>query len=319
MRIVVLDGFTLNPGDLSWEPLERLGQLEVYERTGPRDVKARLTGAEIALTNKVVLDAAILEALSPTLHYVGVLATGYNVVDIPAAHRLGICVTNIPAYSTASVAQMVFAHLLNLTNHVAHYTRWAKDERRWVGARDFCFYDQALTELAGKTMGIIGMGQIGMAVAHIARAFGMRVVAFTRKNKDCLPEGMEKGTLDEVFAQSDVLTLHCPLNTETKHLVNAERLAKMKSHAILINTGRGPLIDEQAVAAALHEGRLGAYAADVLSNEPAKADNPLLDAPRVQLTPHIAWASLEARTRLMNICADNIAHFLAGDPTNVVL
>lgn len=318
MRIVVLDGFTLNPGDLSWEPLERLGQLEVYERTSPRDVKTRLLGAEMALTNKVVLDAKMLEALSPTLRYVGVLATGYNVVDMQAARRLDICVTNIPAYSTASVAQMVFAHLLNLTNHVDHYSRWAKDERGWVGTKDFCFCDRALTELAGKTMGIIGLGQIGMAVAHIARAFGMRVVAFTRKSREDLPEGVEKGTLDEVFAQSDVLSLHCPLTEETMHLVNEERLRQMKPNAILINTGRGPLIDEQAVADALYEDRLGAFAADVLSTEPAVADNPLLDAPRVQLTPHIAWASFEARTRLMNICADNIAHFQSGEPINVV-
>ena len=318
MRIVVLDGFTLNPGDLSWEAVERLGQVEVYDRTRPEQVMERLAGAEIALTNKVVLDATLLENLSPTLRYVGVLATGYNVVDVEAAKRLGICVTNIPAYSTASVAQMVFAHLLNLTNHVAHYTQKAKEEGKWVTSQDFCFCDRPLTELANRTMGVVGLGRIGMAVAQIATSFGMNVVAFTSKNQKDLPNGIQKADLDEIFTQSDVLSLHCPLAEGTLHLVNEERLRTMKRDAILINTGRGPLIDEAAVAKALKEGELGAYAADVLSVEPAQADNPLLSAPRVQLTPHIAWASKEARIRLMQICAHNIEMFLKGNPQNVV-
>ena len=318
MRIVVLDGFTLNPGDLSWEAVERLGQVEVYDRTRPEEVMERLTGAEMVLTNKVVLDATLLERLSPTLRYVGVLATGYNVVDVDAAKRLGICVTNIPAYSTASVAQMVFAHLLNLTNHVAYYTQQAKEEGKWVTSQDFCFCDRPLTELANRTMGLVGLGRIGMAVAKIAVSLGMNVMAYTSKNQKDLPNGVQKADLDEIFSQSDVLSLHCPLTDETLHLVSEERLRTMKRNAILINTGRGPLIDENAVANALKDGQLGAYAADVLSVEPALADNPLLFAPRVQLTPHIAWASKEARIRLMQICAHNIEMYLKGNPQNVV-
>lgn len=318
MRIVVLDGFTLNPGDLSWEAVERLGQVEVYDRTRPEEVMERLAGAEMVLTNKVVLDATLLERLSPTLRYVGVLATGYNVVDVDAAKRLGICVTNIPAYSTASVAQMVFAHLLNLTNHVAYYTQQAKEEGKWVTSQDFCFCDRPLTELANRTMGLVGLGRIGMAVAKIAVSLGMNVMAYTSKNQKDLPNGVQKADLDEIFSQSDVLSLHCPLTDETLHLVSEERLCTMKRNAILINTGRGPLIDENAVANALKDGQLGAYAADVLSVEPALADNPLLSAPRVQLTPHIAWASKEARIRLMQICAHNIEMFLKGNPQNVV-
>ena len=318
MRIVVLDGFTLNPGDLSWEAVERLGQVEVYDRTRPEEVMERLAGAEMVLTNKVLLDATLLERLSPTLRYVGVLATGYNVVDVDAAKRLGICVTNIPAYSTASVAQMVFAHLLNLTNHVAYYTQQAKEEGKWVTSQDFCFCDRPLTELANRTMGLVGLGRIGMAVAKIAVSLGMNVMAYTSKNQKDLPNGVQKADLDEIFSQSDVLSLHCPLTDETLHLVSEERLRTMKRNAILINTGRGPLIDENAVANALKDGQLGAYAADVLSVEPALADNPLLFAPRVQLTPHIAWASKEARIRLMQICAHNIEMYLKGNPQNVV-
>lgn len=318
MRIVVLDGFTLNPGDISWEPIGRLGTIEIYDRTSPEDVIGRLEGAEIALTNKVILNRPILEELRHTLRYVGVLATGYNVVDVDAAKELGICVTNIPAYSTQSVAQMVFAHLLNLTNHVAHYTQEAKEERKWVTSKDFCFCDLPLTELAGRKMGIVGLGQIGMAVARIATAFGMEVLAYTRKGQNELPNGVQKIEMDELFAKSDIISLHCPLTEDTLQLVNDDRLQQMKKGAILINTGRGPLIDEIAVARALHEGRLGAYAADVLSVEPAQENNPLLSAPRVQLTPHIAWATKEARERLMRICASNIESFIQGTPQNVV-
>lgn len=318
MRIVVLDGFTLNPGDLSWAAIEKLGETVVYERTRPEEVADRLEGAEIALTNKVVLDAAMLRKLSPTLRYIGVLATGYNVVDVEAARELGICVTNIPAYSTASVAQMVFSHLLNLTNHVAYYTQQAVDEGKWVASQDFCFCDRPLTELAGRTMGLVGLGRIGSAVANIAQAFGMKVVAYTSKRQEELPGYIKKAGMDEIFMQSDVVSLHCPLTEDTRYLVDEKRLRMMKKNAILINTGRGPLIDEAAVANALNQGKLGAYAADVLSVEPAQADNPLLSAPRVQLTPHIAWATREARERLMQICALNIAHFIEGNPQNTV-
>lgn len=318
MRIVVLDGFTLNPGDLSWAAIEKLGETVVYERTRPEEVADRLEGAEIALTNKVVLDAAMLRRLSPTLRYIGVLATGYNVVDVEAARELGICVTNIPAYSTASVAQMVFSYLLNLTNHVAYYTQQAVDEGKWVASQDFCFCDRPLTELAGRTMGLVGLGRIGSAVANIAQAFGMKVVAYTSKRQEELPGYIKKSGMDEIFMQSDVVSLHCPLTEDTRYLVDEKRLRMMKKNAILINTGRGPLIDEAAVANALSQGKLGAYAADVLSVEPAQADNPLLSAPRVQLTPHIAWATREARERLMQICALNIAHFIEGNPQNTV-
>lgn len=318
MRIVVLDGFTLNPGDLSWAAIEKLGETVVYERTRPEEVADRLEGAEIALTNKVVLDAAMLRRLSPTLRYIGVLATGYNVVDVEAARELGICVTNIPAYSTASVAQMVFSHLLDLTNHVAYYTQQAVDEGKWVASQDFCFCDRPLTELAGRTMGLVGLGRIGSAVANIAQAFGMKVVAYTSKRQEELPGYIKKAGMDEIFMQSDVVSLHCPLTEDTRYLVDEKRLRMMKKNAILINTGRGPLIDEAAVANALNQGKLGAYAADVLSVEPAQADNPLLSAPRVQLTPHIAWATREARERLMQICALNIAHFIEGNPQNTV-
>lgn len=318
MRIVVLDGFTLNPGDLSWAAIEKLGETVVYERTRPEEVADRLEGAEIALTNKVVLDAAMLRKLSPTLRYIGVLATGYNVVDVEAARELGICVTNIPAYSTASVAQMVFSHLLNLTNHVAYYIQQAVDEGKWAASQDFCFCDRPLTELAGRTMGLVGLGRIGSAVANIAQAFGMKVVAYTSKRQEELPGYIKKAGMDEIFMQSDVVSLHCPLTEDTRYLVDENRLRMMKKNAILINTGRGPLIDEAAVANALNQGKLGAYAADVLSVEPAQADNPLLSAPRVQLTPHIAWATREARERLMQICALNIAHFIEGNPQNTV-
>ena len=318
MRIVVLDGFTLNPGDLSWAAIEKLGETVVYERTRPEEVADRLEGAEIALTNKVVLDAAMLRRLSPTLRYIGVLATGYNVVDVEAARELGICVTNIPAYSTASVAQMVFSHLLNLTNHVAYYTQQAVDEGKWASSQDFCFCDRPLTELAGRTMGLVGLGRIGSAVANIAQAFGMKVVAYTSKRQEELPGYIKKSGMNEIFMQSDVVSLHCPLTEDTRYLVDEKRLRMMKKNAILVNTGRGPLIDEAAVANALNQGKLGAYAADVLSVEPAQADNPLLSAPRVQLTPHIAWATREARERLMQICALNIAHFIEGNPQNTV-
>jgi len=318
MKIVVLDGYTLNPGDLSWEGIARLGEFQVYDRTSADEVLTRCQGAEIVLTNKVVLNAATLEQLSPTLRYVGVLATGYNVVDTEAARRCGIIVTNIPAYSTSSVAQMVFAHLLHITNRVGHYARQIREEEAWSRCPDFCYTDTSLMELSGHTMGIIGMGRIGMAVARIADAFGMRVVTSSSKDASALPAYVEKVSMEELFRQSDVVTLHCPLTDTTHHLISEKTLSWMKPTAILINTGRGPLVDEEAVADALRENRLGAFAADVLSVEPPASDNPLLSTPRVWLTPHIAWATLEARQRLMTICTENIQAYLEGNPKNVV-
>lgn len=316
MNITVLDGFGMNPGDLSWAPLEALGTLTVYDRTAPADVVARAMNAEIVLTNKTVLDGATLRAL-PNLKYVGVLATGYNVVDIDTARELGIVVTNIPAYSTASVAQMVFAHLLAITNSVEHYTE-ANRKGAWSSSADFCWWDRPLPELHGKTFGIVGLGNIGMAVARIALAFGMRVLAYTSKEQSALPEGITRAGLDELFRESDVVSLHCPLTADTRHLVDAARLGTMKTGAILINTGRGPLVDEDALAAALKAGTIYAAGVDVLSTEPPAAGNPLLSAPRCYTTPHLGWATKEARERLLDIAVGNIRAFIGGTPRNNV-
>lgn len=316
MKITILDGYGMNPGDLSWDGIAALGDLKVYDRTAPSEVIARSADSEALLTNKTVLDGETLRAL-PKLKYVGVLATGYNVVDTATARQLGIVVTNIPAYSTMSVAQMVFAHLLNVTDRVEHY---AEENRngRWSRNPDFCYWDTPVTELAGKTFGIVGLGHIGQAVAKIALAFGMKVIAFTSKEPEHLPDGVSKAGLDTLFAESDVVSLHCPLTPSTEKLINRETLSEMKPGAILINTGRGPLIDEQAVADALRGGKLGAFCADVLSSEPPAADNPLLSAPNSFITPHIAWASKEARERLMQIAVANLKAFIEGHPVNDV-
>lgn len=316
MKIVVLDGQGVNPGDISWNRIEELGELTVYPRTAPEEVLQHVGDAEIALTNKTVFDANIIAQLKNT-KYIGVLATGYNVVDTKAARERGIVVTNIPAYSTDSVAQMVFAHLLNVSNHVEHY---AEETRNGVWSRcpDFCYWNKPLFELAGKTFGIVGLGNIGMKVAQIAQAFDMNVLAYTSKTPDQLPEGIRKTTLDGLFGASDVVSLHCPLTDTTRELMNNTSIEKMRDGAILINTGRGPLVNEADVVDALASGKLGAYCADVLSCEPPSPSNPLVGAPHAFITPHVAWATLEARLRLMDIAVNNIKSFLEGSPTNVV-
>lgn len=312
MKICILDGYSLNPGDLDWSPVERLGDVTLFDRTPADKIVERAADADIVLTNKVPFCADTLRQL-PRLRFICVLATGYNIIDTEAAARQGVVVANIPAYSTMSVAQMAFAHILNITNHVASYAREVADGK-WTNCPDFCFWDSALTELAGKTMGIVGLGNTGMATARIAVAMGMKVVAMTSKSADTLPEGITPAPLDDVLASADVVSLHCPLTPSTRHLINAASIAKMKPSAILINTGRGPLVDEQAVADALNGGRLAAFGADVLSQEPPRGDNPLLSARNCFLTPHIAWATLEARTRLMSTATENVRQFIAGEP-----
>jgi glycerate dehydrogenase len=316
MNIVILDGYTANPGDLSWQGLEEIGEVTVYDRTKADETVARAADADIVLTNKVIISREIIAQL-PRLKYIGVLATGYNVVDIEAAHERGITVTNVPAYSTESVAQMVFAHLLTVTNRTEHYAIENRNGR-WTKNPDFCYWDFPHMELAGKTFGIVGLGNIGRRVAEIATAFGMHVKALTSKSADALPTNIEKATLESILSTSDVLSLHCPLTDKTRHLINRETLRQMKPTAILINTGRGPLVDDQAVADALSGGRLAAFCADVLTEEPPKADNPLLEQPNAYMTPHIAWASKEARVRLVQVATDNVRAFINGRPQNMV-
>ena len=316
MKIIVLDGYGLNPGDLTWKGFEELGELTVYDRTSPSELLERAAGAEALVTNKTLITSENMDAL-PDLKYIGVLATGYNVVDIDAAKARGIVVTNIPAYSTASVAQMVFAHILNITQRVGYYADENK-RGRWTKNADFCYWDTHLVELQGKKMGIVGFGNIGQATARIAQAFGMEVCVYSSKPQFALPSGIKKMELDELFGECDVVSLHCPLTPDTKEMVNAERLSKMKPNAILINTGRGPLINEQDLADALNEGKIAAAGLDVLSVEPSVEGNPLLGARNCFITPHIAWATLEARTRLMEIAVQNLKSYLKGQIINNV-
>lgn len=316
MNITILDGFGLNPGDLSWEGFEKLGHLTVYDRTSRDQLMERAKNSEVLITNKTVLDAQTIASL-PNLKYIGVLATGYNVVDVEEARKIGVIVTNIPAYSTKSVAQHVFALLLAVTDRPEHYAAEVANGK-WSSSKDFCYWNTPLIELAGKKFGIIGFGNIGSAVARIALAFGMEVLAFTSKESKDLPAGVEKVSLEELYSQSDIISLHCPLTPETKHLLNAGSIDKMKRGVILINTGRGPLVDEEAVAAALKSGRIKAFCADVLSEEPPSYDNTIIGAPNAYITPHIAWATGEARTRLMDIAVDNLRQFIEGCPVNVV-
>ena len=316
MKIVVLDGYGLNPGDLSWDALKELGDVTIYDRTTEEEVYSRSIDADIILTNKVVMNADVIWEL-PNLKYIGVLATGYNVVDTEAAKDSDIVVTNIPAYSTDSVVQNTFAHILAIANRVEHYSTENRNGR-WSNNPDFVYWDTPLIELAGKTLGVVGLGRIGMKVAQTALCFGMEVFAVTSKHRVELPEGIRKTTLDGLLSTSDILTLHCPLIRETREMINAEALKKMKRGAILINTGRGPLVNENDVAEALKNGQLGAYGADVMCQEPPQADNPLFSAPNAYITPHIAWATFEARTRLMQIAVDNVKAFIKGNPINVV-
>ena len=318
MKIVILDAFTSNPGDLSWDAIEELGELTVYERTTSEEVLERCTGSEVIFTNKVILNSETIEQL-PELKYIGVLATGTNVVDLNFAKERGICVTNIPGYSTDSVVQHVLALMLHFSSKVSIHND-AVQQGDWVNSIDFSFTLGTLNELSGKTLGIIGLGTIGRKLARVADAMGMKIVAAHQSsmNRLELPYEVEWLPVDEVFALADFLSLNCPLTPETEKVVNAEHLKKMKSSAIVINTGRGPLVDEQALADALDNGTIAGAGLDVLSTEPPAVDNPLLSAKNCVITPHIAWASMEARERLIAVAADNLSSFLSGIPQNVV-
>lgn len=309
INICILDGYTLNPGDLSWDAMASLGNLTVYDRTAPEEVIERALHAEVLLVNKVIIGEEQMKAL-PNLKFVGVLATGYNNIDLDAAKRHNIVVANVPAYSTESVAQMVFAHILNIYNNVSNAAASVRDGD-WVNSVDFTYMPSQQIELCGKTLGIVGLGNTGMATARIGLGFGMKVIAFT--SKTALPAGIEKAGLDELFRQADIVSLNCPLTESTRELVNRDRLALMKKNAVVINTGRGPLVNEQDLADALNDGRIMAAGVDVLSVEPPKADNPLLSAKNCHITPHIAWATVEARTRLMDIAVKNVRQYLNGD------
>jgi glycerate dehydrogenase len=314
-RIVVLDGYTLNPGDLSWDNLHALGECQIYDRTLPSEVRNRAIGANIVLTNKTVLCRDVIQRL-PGLKYVGVLATGYNVVDTIAARERGIPVTNVPAYGTASVAQLTFALILELTHHVGHHADTVR-MGRWSASPDFCYWDHPLVELHGMIFGIIGFGNIGQAVARIGQALGMTILTATHRNVPA-DSGVTKVDLDTLFRQSDIVSLHCPLTTENQGLINAQRLALMKPTAFLINTSRGPLVVEADLADALNSGRLAGAGVDVLSLEPPRSDNPLLQANNCLITPHFAWATYAARKRLLNTAVENVRAFLGGHPTNVI-
>lgn len=316
ISIVVIDGYTLNPGDLDWSPLTRLGACALYDRTEADQVIQRAAEADIIITNKVMFSRPHFEQL-PKLRYLGVTATGYDIVDVEAAKAFNIVVTNVPAYSTTSVAQLTFALLLEITHQVGAHSAGVR-QGKWSQSKDFAYWDYPLIELHERTLGIIGFGRIGRAVAKIAMALGMNVLVYDANPPASTQEVIVCSTVEEIFAQSDVVTLHCPLTPQTHQLVNAARLALMRPHAILLNTSRGPLVDEEALARALHSGKIAAAGLDVLSQEPPPVDHPLLTAPNCLITPHIAWATRAARQRLLEIAADNIAAFLAGQPRNVV-
>jgi glycerate dehydrogenase len=308
MKIVVLDGYTLNPGDLSWDALRELGSCEIYDRSAPDEIVPRSTSAEIVLTNKVKLNGEYISSV-PTLKYIGVTATGYNIVDVAAARERKVIVTNVPTYGTQSVAQMTFALLLELTQHVGHHAQTVR-EGRWTRSPDFCYWDYPLIELDGLTFGVVGFGRIGKMVGQLAEAFGMKILTYSRKQP--------AAEMETLFRQSDIISLHCRLAPQTERLVNEERLAWMKPTAFLLNTSRGPLIDESALAKVLNEGRIAGAGLDVLAVEPPTADNPLLRAKNCLITPHIAWATRAARSRLMEAVVENVRAFLAGESKNVV-
>ena len=316
-KIVVLDGYTLNPGDLGWEAFEALGSLTVYERTDEALVVERALGAAYVLTNKTPITRKVLEQL-PSLRYIGVLATGYNVVDVQAAHERGVVVTNIPTYGTRSVAQMVFAHILHLTQHVAEHAQ-SVASGKWQACPDFCYWEYPLVELEGKTLGLVGYGRIGKATAQIALSLGMRVVSYDPYIKDPAQEGpVAFVDLDDLLAVSDVVSLHCPLTADNRELMNKDRFDRMKKGSFLINTSRGPLVCEQDLADALNNGHLAGAGLDVVSTEPIRADNVLLKAKNCFITPHISWATYDARNRLMGLAAENLKAFVQGAPVNEV-
>lgn len=320
MKLVVLDGYALNPGDLNWDGLKDLGDCTIYDRAVLKTTEEtieRIGDAEIVFTNKTPLTKEVLDAC-PGIRYIGVLATGYNVVDLAAAREKRIPVTNIPSYGTAAVAQFATALLLEVCHRIGHHNQTVHDGK-WAASRDFCYWDYPSIELAGKTLGIIGFGSIGQAFARIAQALGMKVLAHSRtRHPELESEGCRYADLDEIFAQADIISLHCPLFPETEHMINRESIAKMKDGVILLNTARGALIAEQDLADALRSGKVAAAAVDVVSSEPIQEDNPLLSAPNCIITPHIAWAPRETRERLMSIAVDNLKAFLDGKPVNVV-
>ncbi|MDX9964610.1 D-2-hydroxyacid dehydrogenase [Desulfobacter postgatei] len=316
MKIVVLDGYTLNPGDLNWEKFSEIGELKVYDRTSPQDILERTADANIVLTNKTVLTAENIAAMNK-VEYIGVLATGVNVVDLEYTKKTGITVTNVPGYSGSSSAQMVFALILELTNRVGHHSQTVTDGK-WSASKDFCYWDYPLVELEGMTLGIVGYGGIGKAVARIGLAFGMNILIYNRSVPPDLPDGITYSDLDNLIHSSDIISLHCPLTPQTKGMINKESLAQMKKTAYLINTSRGPLIVENDLANFLNEGRIAGAAMDVLDIEPPDKNCPLLTAKNCYITPHIAWATIASRERLMSIAVENIKSYLAGNPQNVV-
>ena len=313
-KIVVLDGYALNPGDLDWTPLEAYGELTVYDRTEPKDVVKRIGDAEIIFTNKTILTGeTIIQA--PKLKYIGVLATGYNVLDMGAAREKGIVVTNIPAYSTDAVAQFTFALLLEITNRVQRHSDAVIRDNRWTTCKDFCFWDYPLIELANKKMGIVGYGAIGKAVGKVAKALNMEVLAYSPSLD---PKHPDRASMETIYKESDIISLHLPLTEQSRGMINRDTIAKMKDGVIILNTGRGPLVNEQDLADALNSGKVYAAAVDVVSVEPIKADNPLLKAKNIIITPHIAWAPLQTRERLLGMAIRNVERFLAGKPINRV-
>ena len=316
MNIVILDGYTLNPGDQNWAPVNALGKVTVYDRSSPDQIIERAIDADAVLVNKVILNESVLSQL-PKLRYIGVCATGYNNININSTNKYGIVVTNVKAYGPASVAQHTFALLLALVNHIELHSQSVRNGD-WAASEDFCYWKTPLVELAGKTIGLVGLGDIGSQVAKIASAFGMKVIAYRKNPEQTHNTDIEMVSMKTLFKQSDVISLHCPLTEETKDLINAERLLWMKPTAYLLNTGRGPLINEEDLANALKNKTIAGAGLDVLSCEPPRTDNPLITAPNCVITPHIAWASFEARKRLLQMVADNLSAFMEGEATNVV-